>query len=138
MENLKHLYLVYKILDDDKDYCEKGYDRLLPLEILLDGSRKLREAKNSILQKYRGNLECEINLPLSKLTYNELHITVEEKQSGYLEPAFTDFVSIGGIPLIIFKGSDYETAESVLRKYNKKLKKLPLNGLMGRFVVNLE
>ena len=42
------------------------------------------------------------------------------------------------IPLIIFKGSDYETAESVLRKYNKKLKKLPLNGLMGRFVVNLE
>lgn len=139
MEKLKHLYLVYPIVDDEKDYLE-NYDNnnFLPLKILLNRSQKLIEAKDSILQRYRGKLECGVNLPLSRYTFNELHIDIEEKQSGYLEPVFTDFVLIGGTPLRIFRGSDYETAESVLRKYNKKLKKLPLNGLMGRFVVDLE
>lgn len=98
------------------------------------------ELHRSVLEKVKEFL------PQTKsfIWFNDESIKIVLERDEGLEQAFSDYTSLAGPPGFIFAGSDYETANKVLKNHGKRLARIwehtgSLIGknLIGRKVVGL-
>ena len=112
----------YSIGDDDD------------VDVVIDVATKLRDARDMVLDNYKGKAECYVFLPPLE-TEPHFSVSIDSTERSVLTAALRDYMAAAGSPSYFEPYSDYAAAEEAVSSQGKQLERGWLMKLTGKMPV---